>query len=318
MPSSSSSAGSCNASAGLIPVDSERGELIYIPPLHAHSGTQFRKDILIVTPKFTFYVSSSANLFRAQQCESTAHLMLYVQPVNDPPIAIPVSEMVLCKSIRTKIIPAMFLQGIDADLEDTIQVVQITHLPTHGHVHLTIWHFCCDKLPHAIPLANLPNHTVLVNKVDNGGILVHYEWCTSTSSSRSQNGHYSPFVSNWPIVQGDGIRVHNYFWFRVQDSMGAWSTKECVALRIVLALTGSAVVAKPELPPTVPSGEGLSQRNNNSLEAEAVKLQWYGQDGSAFNCRIGFYIESVPDSRLGRLVQAVGEKTISELTLGSL
>ena len=196
--------------SGMIPVQSEAGELVFVPPLHSHSDPQ---EYFHVFDNFT-YCASDVPIFNSDVCESSV-ISITVDPVNDPPIANKLDLVTLQEGNNTRLLPKIPLGGTDVDIGDSIRRIQITQPPVHGDLILSVTTFRKDRLHHGTKLADL---------------------------AFTVSGEDPVFVSyirepdpTAPVVHGQTSLDH--FLYRVQDQGGLWSKEEQVDLRVLTALS---------------------------------------------------------------------------------
>lgn len=247
---------------GVEPVQS----LVYIPPHNVHSAGEFDP-----VSSFRYCISATA-IFHASQCESSATAYVSVASVNDPPIALAVPKTTVAEGIELVRAPKMSLLGLDVDVGDSIQQVQIVRPPAYGDLILAITTFRKDLLPHGTLLSSL-NNTVR----GDDPVHVKYVWRPNAHVPR--------------VIQGKMIT--DSFTYRVRDESGLWSCEEKVEVQIVSAVTA-------EVDPFILIDED-AKRN----------LLWRGLDSSGYNRRLGFFVDKVPSPEVGTLVDTTTNEPLS-------
>jgi hypothetical protein len=221
------------------------------------------------------YCVVASLVFNAQQCDS-AEIHVIVDPVNDPPMALSVEPVTVFEGVETLDTPKILLSGMDVDVGDIISSIQVTQPPAHGHLTLSVSSFRKDGLLHGTHLSVLD---FIVGAEDT--VYVKYIW--NPNSTR--------------IVQGN--HVQDSFKFRVADRAGLWSTEKTVEIKVVSAVTAIADTS-------------FTVREDSRQQ---MNLLWHGEDESGYQRRIGYYVESVPASNVGVLLDPSTQKPISSGTM---
>jgi hypothetical protein len=182
-------------------------EVVYLPPPNQFSNTT--EDVFA-----TFsYCVVAISVFNAQQCDS-AEIRVIVDPVNDPPIALPVEPITAFEGVETLDTPKILLSGMDVDIDDVISSIQVTQPPAHGDLILSVSSFRKDGLLHGTHLSVL-DFTVGAEDP----VYIKYIWNPASTH----------------VVQGN--YVQDTFQFRVADRAGLWSTEKTVEIKIISAVT---------------------------------------------------------------------------------
>jgi len=230
--------------------------LIYLPPHNVFS----KADNYLAS--FTFCLSTTP-IFDAIQCSSKATVSIHVEPVNDPPVALPVnSSTIVTEGIIVDPSTKIQLQGRDVDFNDTITAVEITRPPAHGSLQLAVPTFRQDLLRHGTSLESL-NHVV----TGEDPVYVNYIWDPADVKE---------------VIRG--MLVKDYFRFRVRDRAGLWSAEETVEVQIATAVTGNA------------EAQVIVEEDTKG------ELEWRGIDSSGYNRQMGFFIEKLTSPSVGSLV----------------
>jgi hypothetical protein len=259
-----------STSGVLVPVSMDpSANVVYLPPPNQHSNTT--GDVFAAFG----YCVVAVSVFNAQQCDS-AEIRVIVDPVNDPPMALPVEPVTVFEGVETLDTPKILLSGIDVDIGDVISRIQVTHPPVHGHLILSVSSFRKDGLLHGIHLSLLD---FTVGSED--PVYVKYIW----------NGNSTQ------VVQGN--HVQDLFHFRVADRAGLWSSEKMVEIKVVSAVT--AIV-----------NNSFTVREDSRQQ---MNLLWHGLDESGYQRRIGYYVQSVPASNIGVLLDPSTQKPISSGTM---
>jgi hypothetical protein len=254
----------------LVPVSMDpSGEVVYLPPPNQYSDST--EDVFA-----TFgYCVVAFSVFNAQQCDS-AEIRVIVDPVNDPPIALPVEPVTVFEGVETLDTPKILLSGMDVDAGDVISSIQVIQPPAHGHLILSVSSFRKDRVLHGTHLSVL-DFTVGAEDP----VYVKYIW----------NPNYDH------VVQGN--HVHDSFHFRVADRAGLWSTEKMVEVKVVSAVTAIA-------------DSSFTVREDSRQQ---MNLLWHGRDASGYQRRLGYYVEFAPASNVGVLLDPSTQKPISSGTM---
>ena len=223
---------------------------------------------------FTYCVSD-VHVLVAKQCISSK-VSIHVVPVNDPPIANKLGMITLREGNNTFLLPKIPLLGTDVDIGDSIRSVEITQPPAQGDLHLSVSSFRSDGFGHGTPVADLD---YAISAAD--PVYLNYVW------DAGLNGN---------IVQGQTTK--DMFLYRVEDQRGVWSTEVQVDLRVL-----------PSLSAKVNQILVIEEDSNN-----AGNVKWYCRDESGFNRRVSFFVETVPSSNQGVLLQPVSKSPIEAHT----
>jgi hypothetical protein len=222
------------------------------------------------------YCVSDSPLFHPDQCmHGTIHIV--VHPVNDPPIALPVPSVKVYEGLERLGTPKIMLSGTDVDMDDDIVQVQITKPPLHGYLILSVSSFRHDELKHGTKLSEL-NYTV------NGDDDVFVKYIYNSVKPRA-------------VVQGESMI--DTFQFRVGDRSGRWSSEEKVFVTILSALMASSDIPFPV------QEDSIATKN----------LRWSGNDTSGLNRRLSFFVESLPSTESGMLLDGETGQQIQRGTL---
>jgi hypothetical protein len=254
----------------LVPVSMDpSAEVVYLPPPNQYSNST--EDVFA-----TFsYCVVAFSVFNAQQCDS-AEIRVIVDPVNDPPIALPVEPVTVFEGIETLDTPKILLSGMDVDVGDVISRIQVIQPPAHGHLILSVSSFRKDGLLHGTRLSVL-GFTVGAEDP----VYVKYIWNPNSVH----------------VVQGN--HVQDSFQFRVADRAGLWSTEKTIEIKVVSAVTAIADTS-------------FTVREDSR---QPMNLLWHGIDESGYHRRIGYYVESAPALNVGVLLDPSTQKPISSGTM---
>lgn len=202
------------------------------------------------------YCVTTNKIIMSSQC-TPATISVVVDPVNDPPVAIVPPLYVVHEGIQPKE-HALLLTGSDVDNNDFIQKIQITSPPKMGHLFLSVSSFRKED--------NLLHGTIL-------------EAVNNTIPGKEVFIEYQFLGYNTATVQGS--LVMDFFSFRVQDSVGSWSSEAEVKIQVL-----SSILSPINGPDqwTVP------------MIKEGMSKQLKGIDASGLNRTIGFLIKSLPSS----------------------
>ena len=234
--------------------------LIYMPRKDEHSDFLGR-----AYASFDYCVTTN-KIIMSSQC-TTATISVVVNPINDPPIAIMPPTYYVHEGIQRKA-RALLLTGSDIDENDFIQTVQITSPPRLGYLSLSVSSFRNDNLLHGTILST-HNHTIPGKE-----IYVEYQ--------------FTDF--NTTTIQG--TLVMDFFRFRVQDSVGSWSSEVEVKIQILSGVFSLSDNHYKWTVPMVKAGGGSSQLK--------------GIDKSGLNRTLGFLIVALPSK--GSILDEGGAK----------
>jgi hypothetical protein len=259
-----------STSGVLVPVSMDPfAEVVYLPPPNQYSNTTDE-----IFAAFGYCVAAFS-VFSVQQCVS-AEIRVIVDPVNDPPVALPVDPVTVVEGVETLDTPKILLSGMDVDVGDDISSIQVTQPPAQGHLILSVGSFRKDGLLHGTHLSELG---FIVGAED--PVYVKYIWNPNSTK----------------VVQGN--HVQDSFQFRVADRAGVWSTEKTVEIKVVSAVT--AIV-----------DTSFTVREDSRQQ---MNLRWHGNDESGYQRRIGYYVESAPASEVGVLLDPATQKPISSGTM---
>jgi hypothetical protein len=249
--------------------------LVYIPVQNEHStvtGATYTS--------FDFCVTTNRNAILAtSQCES-ATLSIVVDPVNDPPVTIPLAGPYYVHEGIHEDRSALRLTGYDVDIDDSIAAIQITSPPTLGYLYLSVSTFRSqDSLLHGTLLSDI-NHTI-----PGGEAYVEY---------------YFTGYSDRVIVEGSPIV--DVFRFRVQDTKGSWSDEQGGEIYIL----PSVATATTDFPKDV-----VVTAYPVSEQGTPVPLR--GVDTSGLNRTLGFVIGSIPG--MGSLFDSTNTNNVAKDTI---
>jgi hypothetical protein len=244
--------------------DSNTFQIVYIPPLNAYS-----KSTDSAYDGFDFCVSPR-RLRKVSDCESTARLQIVVEPVNDPPVPRQIPNVVVFEGPeKLGRQPNMLLTGTDVDDNDYIGSVEITQLPSMGHLVLAVNQFRNDGLLHGTPLSSLGNMLSTGPGVNDNPVSVKYL--------------LDPKVATV-------VPVNDSFRFRLADGSGRWSREQTVRITVAAAVHGTVRPAS------------ASVFRTNETTAKQVWLR--GVEESGYNRSIRFQAVSLPPQEIASVTVA--------------
>jgi hypothetical protein len=236
--------------SGNLPVlVSNMDRLVYIPRKDEHSeflgGTYTSFDYCVTTNK----------IIMSSQC-TPATISVVVDPINDPPVAIIPPLYIVYEGIQNKA-RGLLLTGTDADKNDFIQNIQITSPPKMGYLFLSVSSFREED--------NLLHGTILSKaNITIPGKEVYIEY------------RFTDY--NTTTIQ-DSLVV-DFFRFRVQDSVGSWSSEAEVKIQVLSSVFSSI--------------DDPNEWRLPMVEIGGASNQLTGIDLSGLNRTLGFLIKSLP------------------------
>ena len=238
---------------------SNADRIIFIPRKDEHSEFYGR-----TYTSFDYCVTTN-KIIMSSQCTATT-IFVVVDPVNDPPVAFAPPLYVVHEGIQNEA-RALLLTGSDVDKNDFIQNIQITSTPKMGFLFLSVSSFRKeDNLLHGTALEKV-NNTMAGNEV-----YIEYRFTDYNTTT----------------VQ-DSLVV-DFFRFRVQDSVGSWSSEAEVKIQVLSNVFSSN--GDPDIW-AVPS----------LVNKKELRNQLSGIDLSGLNRTLGFLIKSLPST-----VEVLGEE----------
>jgi hypothetical protein len=268
----------------LLPVVGEPmgSQIVYLPPFNQHSATENSNTSSLGVFATIEYCVSDKVLISVTQCKWRGSLAVIVSPVNDPPVTYESKTYHVMESSDAAASPKMHLSGYEVDIDDSIQNVQVTKLPSKGSLLLSVTTFRKDRLRHGTPFEGIRN---ILETSSSDPVYALYLWNASLSLNHG----------GLPV---QGTSVTDSFKYRVADTSGAWSNEQTVHIKIV-----SAIACQP--PPVVSMDEDSHDEST---------LEWFANDTSDYKRDLQFFVESVPAPELGTLIYS-GRPILSGQTM---